>query len=188
MEIHVIRCVVCGFQLLDLLRVTGDATKGRVNLAVTNQAVGHLGQILLGRQICFFHPPMTRHAEIVGIEMRPDFSRFGKIVAAVDGCGERGSYISKIKVLPMTEEGFPLGGRERFADSGIAVAGEALLVAGKQVVRSRSARVSGFMTIFANSARRQMDAVGKFEFARHLWRKNNQNGKNTKNTKIHWAL
>src|SRR5262245_545116 len=60
------------------------ATEGRVDLAMTDQAVGHLRQIRFRQSSRLLHSPMARGAWVAAVQMPPDIARRRQVGFRID--------------------------------------------------------------------------------------------------------
>ena len=68
------------------LRMAKFATERRVDLVMTDQAIGHLREIRFRERRRLLHAAMARRTGVRAIEMPPDIARRRKIRLRIDGC------------------------------------------------------------------------------------------------------
>src|SRR5437016_8245891 len=105
------------------LGVAELATEGIVDLAVADQAIGHLREVRAGQRGRLLHAAMAGPARVAAIEMPPDIAGRREISLRIDRRANHRRQIAHGKMLLMIET--LEQGRPRLSDARLFVASEA---------------------------------------------------------------
>ncbi len=79
------------------------ATEGQLDLAVADQAIGHLRQVGTAHGVGRLDTAMAGEAEVRAVQLSTQVARLGKVLAAIDGFGDYGRDVPKLQVLFVAE-------------------------------------------------------------------------------------